>query len=1028
MKKIKSITIAAALTSAVCVGSFPTTVNAQDDIGVVVPKAFAAMRAHKWEEAQALLAQVTNQYSERGAGLFGGKFGALYYNRGFCELKIAGKFNNAGGQANIDQANKFYEKAKESFEKCRTIPSDDKSANAYHNKCLLYWGQAEQGLGAYDEAIKQYKKFVEVRDPQKDKYNIGMYNINMSICHFRLEKPNLPEGINYLETAMANKEKLFIPDAAIVQSFQSLSQAVIQTKKKKILIDFVNKNRSSITLEPYQMYQFTPFFMKLGTEAFNEGMVDVAFTLFGLMPGSMATEQDIALHQTNILGNKRPEVKDFFFRGVTPIDPKKLERDYGRVTNAMNIGDPHEIHALRSLAYTHEETGYIRGAYGAYKQLELYFNKSKDREHHLYNLVRTSSLIGEVFETEKYGRIFLGKYPDSEYKDAVRNMMLISLFYSGEYDKAYEVSKEMIEKGDVADNTDPHDICLHVYGGSMFYKGMFFDAHEHLVKHVKMYPESDFKVASRYFEAANLSRLRNWNKAGPKLDKFLADYPSDNENIYIPFALYDRASTHFNTEENEEAIAKLDLIEKNYPGAGVEDMAYVLRGDVHRASEQKAESKAYYVKALELAEKRDNRLVAGESLFKLVALLGDEKDEEADLTLAIEWYDKFWKDYQNSPYKTQVAATGVPALMAAQPSRADEALENLQGVISDLAKKKDAPDIERAINTYGKYYLQNNHTAEELKEHFANFPGVNAGDKKAQALLQIAVIGVYEELLDAAEKDKNNGNIIKYTAMIKVMFNDLNSSFEPKEMSNFILMRLANFVGKSKTKEMRDRGLVFYDEILSRKDVAFQTKARFGKAQILARSDSRANQDTAKKTLLEILANNTEEGDNGEKKIINRKTAEQAYYALIELYQTQQDWAALEEACRAYSKDGYKRKKPEAAFLLAVSYDKQDKHADAIGAYNGVSGRYRTKWEIAVPSQLRSSELTWKHGKAVKDKSAKQIAYESAALFLKSRNAAFEENKVKMSRELVADYTKLQQLVTEWGSSSEVTEISTGDK
>lgn len=1007
------MTIAAAITSAVCVGSFPTTVNAQDDIGVVVPKAFAAMKAHKWEEAQALLAQVTNQYADRGQRLFGGKFGSLYYNKGFCELKIAGKFQNAGGEENIKKANEFYEKAKASFEKCRSIPSDQKSENTYHNKCLLYWGQAEQALGNYQEAIKQYKKFVEVRDKRKDSYNIGMYNINMSICYFRLEKPNLPEGINFLETAMANKERHFIPDAAVVQSFQSLAQAVIKTKKKKVLIDFVNKNRSSITLNPNQMYQFTPFFMKLGSEAFDQGMMDVAFTLFGLMPGSGETEQDIKMHQDNVLGFKRPEVRDFFFKGAAPVQPKQLERDYGRVTTADSVGDPHEIHALRSLAFTHEDTGYIRGAYGAYKQLELYFNKSKDREHHLYNLVRTSSLIGEVFETEKYGQIFLKAFPDSEYKEAVRNMMLISLFYSGEYDKAYEVSKAMIENGDVEENTEPHDICLHVYGGSQFYKGLFFDAHEHLVKHVKMYPESDFKIAARYFEAANLSRLKNWRKAASKLDKFLEDFPDFNQNIYIPFALYDRASTHFNEEENDEAIAKLDEIESKYQGAGVEDMAYILRGDVHRAKDEKAESKNYYVKGLELAEKRDNELVAGEALYKLVALLGEDDEENETITDAIEWYDKFWKEYQDSPYKTQVAATGVPALMAAEPSRGDEALANLQGVITDLAKRKDAPDIEKAINTYGKYYLENGKTPEELKDHFENFPGLTAGDVRAQALLQIAVIGVYEDLLDQAEKEKKNAEVVKYTAMIKVMFNDLKDAYDPKDLSNFILMRLAGFVGKSKNEAMRNQGLVFFDEILSRKDVAFQTKARFGKAKILAKHKARSQQEIAKKTLQEILDNNIEEGDDGKKKVKDRKIAEQANFALIELYETQGDWVALMEACRAYARDGYNRKKPDVAYLLAVSYDKQGKNTDAIAAYSGVSNRYRSKWEIAVPAQLRGSKLQW-------DRGDKQLAYNSAARFVKARNEAYEQNKGKMPLELRKAYEDLQNQVVGWDSSGEI--------
>ena len=98
----------------------------------------------------------------------------------------------------------------------------------------------------------------------------------------------------------------------------------------------------------------------------------------------------------------------------------------------------------------------------AYEQLELYFNKCKKREEYLYNLVRSSAIIGKVLVTEKYGSLFLKTFPNSKYVESVRSMMLTSLFMEGEYEKCIEVATIMLPK--LPKPSKQHDICLHVLG------------------------------------------------------------------------------------------------------------------------------------------------------------------------------------------------------------------------------------------------------------------------------------------------------------------------------------------------------------------------------------------------------------------------------------------------------------------------------------------------------------------------------------------------------------------------------------
>ena len=89
-----------------------------------------------------------------------------------------------------------------------------------------------------------------------------------------------------------------------------------------------------------------------------------------------------------------------------------------------------EVTALAATAYIHEQNGNIRGAYGAYEMLEQFHSDSpKDkRENYLYQLVRTSSLVGRVLQTEKEGQKFLKLFPGSQYEESVRSLMLTGPF------------------------------------------------------------------------------------------------------------------------------------------------------------------------------------------------------------------------------------------------------------------------------------------------------------------------------------------------------------------------------------------------------------------------------------------------------------------------------------------------------------------------------------------------------------------------------------------------------------------------
>jgi len=803
-----------------------------------------AWKDGQYEKCQALFQRIVNVYGSRSAMLYGPKFGFIYYRKGVCELKLAGiaKRNN-----NPTAAAKWYDLAAKSFQTCyKKYPNGAagmaQTTNTMHKASLQRWAEAKMGLKEYKEAIKLYKKFLAERDPSRDRIlpSPGGFNINLAICHFMMEKPNIPDGIRYFETALKNKEKMRTSDAGVVAAFLALSHAVIAEKNEAAMVDFLSKNRAYITLEPYQMYEFTPLFMKLAAEALEADMYIAAFNLYAMIPCTEDVLEDIRVRLEQ-LPNRRG-IKD----GVTIIDTARLKKGKEKLEEKVRSGDPDDVNVLIAMCYLQDQAGNQRGVYGALEQLELYYPKSKKRENNLFNLVRISSLIGEILATEHYGSIFLKDFPESDKVENVRRLMLSSLFFGGDYVKSLKVAKELINK--VPKPSEQHDICLFVLGGSHFYLGHFSDAQPLLDQHVKEYPKSKFIMHSEYFQASNLTRLQFWDKAAKLLDAFIAKYPDPKKNIYLPGALFDRANCHFAESQYKPALVLLDRLEKEFPQSGIIDMAFNMKGNILESTGDYEGAEKYYIKALEVAEKREHKLVAGEALSYLVGMLGVEKRGKKPnprIKDAVPWYDKFMKNYRNSPFKPQVVVQGMAAMKAV--GREQEGLDNLQAMITELAGKKNQRYLEECVNAFSKYFLEKKgNTPKKLKELYYNFPGIDFANKRTLALLRIAVIGVYEEELKKAEAQKDKDLVIRYKAGIKSLFKDLKSTFHPKDLTNFVLLRVGDYL-RQKTSAPK-QALPYYEELLSRKDKFGEFKALLGIADVMGRSDSVADNKKAIKS------------------------------------------------------------------------------------------------------------------------------------------------------------------------------------
>ena len=923
--------------------SLPLSAAEGDDLGALVNKGLAAMKAGNWEEALANNAEAVARFGNSlptTLQLYGSQFGNIWYRKGISELKL----------------NKF-EDAMQSFETCyKDYPNGGDvppgGGNLFNKQALLKWGEAAMGAENYELAITQWKKFLEERDKTRDKYPRGAFHINMAICHYRIAK--IPAGSEHLEIAITNKTTFPTPNAAILAGFQSLVAAAITAKDEQVLLDFIRKNRGELTVPPFEMQRFSKLFMKLAGDAISVEMPKAALDLYQFVPATQVAIDDLRSRISSM--GTIPRIQD----GATTLDKAALEKDLAALESEQRGNKSIEMIRLAALAYVHESNGNVLGAYGAYYQLETYFPKAEKREDNLFHLVRTSSNISNIINTQKYGELFLKEFPDSKHKSSVQKLMLSSLFFDGKYQTCIEIASDIIDNKKVPEGSPEHDLALFVLGGSLFYDGQYDKAAPLLDQHVKKYPESIFAMSAAYFQASNVTRLQYWTKAATLLDDFLKKYEDDSNQAYVPLALYDRASAHFAEDQADGALEKLDRAISEFLDSPVTDQAYNLRGNILQGEGELEKAEESYLKAIEISKNRVNSGVTGEALYYLTAMLGEVKQGEEPgprVKDAVPFADEYWEKYsEGSPYQAQVAVAALAAFEAV--NRGAEGLERLQKVISNMARLPEAFGLEAAINSYTEAYLKN-HTPQQLKDHYYEFPDISSQDKAARALLRIAIIGVFENILKISETEDAKRDA---DAMVKTLFQNLKTDFDLKDLSNYILVKLGDYL-RTNTAAPRE-ALPYYDEALTRQNQSYRFGALLGRADVYGKSTQEADLAKALEDFERIMADSQE-----------KREREFALFRIIEIEMKKGDFVAAAKRANEYlNKDekagpvhGFTKYAPQVGLILAESFDKRGMTDDTISMYVKVWSANMGNIQVSAPAIKRWMELSFKRNKISND-------------------------------------------------------------
>ncbi len=991
-------------------------------IDAEMTNSYTAMQNQEWEKALSLLQSIHDNVGERAFKLYGPRFGTVYFRKAYCELKVAQQAARAG---DADRAAEYYEKAAESAKTCYIVYKNDKvqakdkndGVNMFEKRTIHMHGEAQQGLGNYQEALNLYDQYLRERDKDRDKLypTPGVFALNRAYCCFSLEEPQLEKGIEFFESALVNKEAWRSANPFIMRTFQVFTAAVVKSKNEQAMVDFLTKNRKYILLDPYEMYEFVPVFLQSGAGLLEANMYRGAYECYSFIPESKVVVEDLNARLASLAGT--PGIRD----GRKTITADEINKTLSRVEEKIASGDPVDTAVLNALLFLHDKAKNTRGVYAILQQLESFYSNSAKREDNLFNLTRVSAVLGQHMETEKFGSRFLAAYPDSDHCETVRGLMVTSLFYGGEYDKSLEVSQRLLDSGNVPEGSEQHDTVLHVLGGSHYYLGHFDEAQPLLDEHVAKYPESQFAQSAMYFQASNLTRLQEWATAAKKLDAFLEKYPKPAENIYTPFALFDRANCHYTEEEYAPALVCLNRIEKEFNGAPVIEMVFNLKANILEFGKEYSEAEKYYKMALERAEARDNRMVAGEALNFLIGLLGMEKIDKEDnprIKEAIPYYDKFMTKYSDSPFKPQAVVFAYPAMKLV--GRADESLEHLQNVITELANREGAPFLEESINAYTDNFQDNGGDPEKLKDLYYDFPGVRPDNVRARALLRVAVIGVYDELIKSVSGENGNKALEdKYRSQVRALFRNLRQEFDPAKLDNLVLLTLGDYL-REKTQDRRE-SVVYYEQILKGKNNFGQDRAMFGIADVLSDSDQKGDLTKALEMLKKVKERTRDD----------REQQEKAIYRMITVNSKLGNWSDVNALAREYLDDRHTKNAALVGFNFAESYDKLGKREDAIFNYGSVIGGNTGYILISAPSMKRLMELTWQRNKAVGDelkgangsvkltKSDRQSAYDAGEGYISSTRRIIEEND-KITDKEIALWRKVEDLVKQYEKSGEI--------
>lgn len=977
-------------------------------------QAIAFMRKAQWAEALQELDIAIKAFDKRAKRLgFGDAFGWFWYQKGFCEFQL-----------------KEYDKAILSFK--AGLEKYPGKGNEFINSSSIKIGECYKELGDNENALKEFNKFIAYRlntppsalNVVDREINLGYIYALAATCNFRLAKPNFEAGLKDLNEVSKNRYKgKGVPDAPIVYAFLVMLEQAIATDQPEVILEYLKTNRSIVALEPWRMPTFSGVILRLALDAQRKSldvdnpkaaqMARVSQEILSLVPDMNAIEQSVADVSTRL--GSFPGVLD-----TTVIyDKAAIAATFKNLKEVVekNKQTPEAI-VLMTTAGQYVNAGAYRQAQAAYKTLhEKHLDLTPEmRENNLYNLILVGAALDEMEENQLLVKEFSKLYPNSERTKTLNNMSLESLYVDQKYEECITQATAVLTQ-----NPPPQvkEMAMFTKAASLFSLGKYKDAIPPLRAFLQEFPNSMHAGQIMYFLESSYGRTRDFTLAIKTADEFIAQFPKVGESPYSAYVRYDRALALINLDTDDDrqlALESLTKIVKDYPDSTLIPGVWVNMALIYEKQKNETKQVDSLKTALAAAVKLQDNRTRGESLYKLISILGGKGKKTNDEAVA--YYDEFWQNSAKDSvvqYRLQGAVAGLEALKAG--GKLQDGLDKLAEIIVLVGKESpDNPLVEMAVNNYTKEYLESlTKDKKELdlnavRNHFFNFKGVGDDQPVLTTILRMAVIGVYEDQLKKVTKD-NTVKKAEIEGQIKVFFEELRKSFKIEQMTPFALIKVANYLGEK--SERPESAIPYYEELLARKD-KYENDAIFGLSKALSRSQNSADVDKAIVMMSDLL-----KAENAKEKP-DLKNKELAEYNLAQFYFNKKDYKKAIGLSYEYLKNKSNKKyNMEASMLWAKANDEAGNIDDALTGYQRINSNFTGAIRFSAPAVKRIMELFYKRNKPkpnVDQPSDKLLGFNTGSRFIKLTQPIFD----KMSVDERNVWREVEELVQKYDADPEI--------
>ncbi|MCB1061626.1 MAG: tetratricopeptide repeat protein [Verrucomicrobiae bacterium] len=862
-----------------------------------------ALSRQEYQKGLEIVDEVIRYWGPKAKEQFGPGFGHFYYLRGLLQMGL-GRYPEAMG----------------SFRTCREEFTNDlinvegvrerpKLANRFRTHALAQEGACLMILGDYASAVEKLKgALAEAGDTQIRTDVIGL-NLGRSY----LRNGDLEQGRELLQKALDSQSLgLDLKRRAFMILAEDWSREVPFEEVQSLLWNYGHLVKEDIRAHRWER---NPIFAFLGRNALEHQEPLRALTWYGFL----LNPQELVAHRQGVLDQLNRESPR------TPEDAASLEARKQEAATGIVEAESMVAAMLLGVGSGHYQLKNFSGAFAAFRQIADFYPEHRNRPDALYNLVASAVQLGLWPEARQYGRVFLDEYPEHPLVSEVARLMVESIYLLQEWQEAYTTAIEVRERFKIGEAA--RDVPDFVVAASLYHLDRFPEAEIEIEAYLKNYAEPRRLELATYYHGSTKVKLFQWQSGVGILESFMERWPRSDLHSS---ALYQAALCRFVLGEPDDALAKLDRLQAEFPNASEIPASWNLRGDVlvSKGGIPIGAIEAAYLEGRRLSEGIPMHFeTAAYSFWKLVLLCAENQNHED----AVAYYDEFKKGYAKSGHELDVIAAALHSLVKVGRSR--EAEETVRNQIFKFADDVDSGNLSELFGSYLNF-LDSHYPPDDVLAKIRTFPVPEPAPEPLTAWLRIAEIEKLEAREDPAQQEK-----------AQQLFRRLATDLPMERMPDYPLIKLARW---SHEQGDASRARAIYEYLLEQRPKGpHLDMARYDLASLLADSENSEDQDRAVNLYQQVR-------DESETPTLQ----EGAILGGGQLLMRQEKYGQAQTWWRDYLGHGnWLNARPEANFNYGRCLEETGSPKEALKIYTSVYALFPGHLDWSTQAYLRTAEI-----------------------------------------------------------------------